>query len=492
MLRTIVAVVLLGWLSFITPCVMAHDSAHHQRPPWQAATDWPDRIITTFNDDPTTSFAVTWRTDNSVGRTIAQIVKATPDTRFDILAETLTAKTESVDLEVIETPSGVRHSPENVGLGTVHYHSVSFKNLEPDTLYAWRVQGDRGNWSEWIQTRTAPTAGPISFVYFGDAQNGVRPNWSRVIRMANQTVPNAAFFLHAGDLVQKGDSDYNWAEWFNAGQFIHAQTPVIPVPGNHENIPVERGRERVRVRTTLWKPQFSLPKDKSLPASLQENTYGIRYNKDLHIFVVDSARETFKEQAEWLDKALAQSDAKWKIVSMHHPFFTPKEFDRKDRDARRRVALAPIIEKHDVDLVLTGHIHTYGRFTETLNNTSARAIEGTRTDVKTVYIVSASGAKNTDIWQHDQVLTFIGDGQSDFGKMSLDRVAGNTPMFQVIHIDGDTVRYEARMATGEIYDSFELRKTKRGAKVLIEGSEAFGETRLFSNTGPYLDWYDLR
>ena len=480
---------------FVPAYSFAHEGNAHSLPPWQAATDWPDRIVTTFNGDPATSFAVTWRTDNSVGRTIAQIAKATPETRFDLLAETMRAKTESVDLEVMETPEGVRHSLENVGMGTTHYHSVTFTDLEPNTLYAWRVQGDRGNWSEWIQTRTAKQQGPISFVYFGDSQNGVRPNWSRVIRMANQAVPDAAFFLHAGDLVSKGDSDYNWAEWFEAGRFIHAQTPVIPVPGNHENMAVwpegENGK-RVRVRTPLWAPQFTLPVVKSLEPSLHENAYDVRYNQDLHVFVIDSARPQFADQAAWLDEALSTSDAKWKVVSMHHPYFAPAEFDRRKDDALRRKAFRPIIEKHHVDLVLTGHIHTYARFSEQQEPHAARATRGTRDDVKTVYVISASGAKNTDIFDQQTVSETVGDGAPDFRNVSLDRVAGNTPMFQVFRINGDSLRYEARTAIDSVYDRFTLTKNADGKKRLSEGAEAYGETRLFSNTGPYREWYDLR
>ena len=65
-------------------------------------------------------------------------------------------------------------------------------------------------------------------------------------------------------------------------------------------------------------------------------------------------------------------------------------------------------------------------------------------------------------------------------------------MFQVIDIDGDTLRYEARLATGEVYDAFTLEHLETGGKRLIEGDPAYGETRLFSNTGPYRDWWDLR
>ena len=46
--------------------------------------------------------------------------------------------------------------------------------------------------------------------------------------------PNANFFIHAGDLVDKAHSESEWNEWFTAGSFIHSEIPAIVVPGNHE------------------------------------------------------------------------------------------------------------------------------------------------------------------------------------------------------------------------------------------------------------------
>lgn len=487
------ALSLNGWGS-----LLAHDGHQSSHlPPWQAATTWPDRIINTFADDPATSIAVTWRTSPVVGRTIAQIALATPDTRFDLDPYTERAKTEQIDFDHMVTEHGIVPDKENIGVGKVHYHSVVFKGLKPDTLYAWRVQGDRGNWSEWFQSRTAPaTRAPVSFVYFGDSQNGVRSHWSRVIRAANQVAPNANFFLHAGDLVAKGHSDHNWAEWFAAGSFIHARTPSIPVPGNHENVsvPGKNGKGNKRVRTPLWRAQFTLPEDEDLPKSYRESIYDVRYTPDLHIFVVDSARKQFGVQAKWLDEKLAASDAKWKVVTMHHPYFAPAEFDRKGWDAARREAFTPVIARHDVDLVLTGHIHTYKRSTRhvELNDRAVRTIAGDPYKVKTVFVISASGAKNTDVWTADFVNKKVGDTATDLGSLAIDRVAGNTPMFQVIRINDGRLAYSAHMATGEVYDAFEIDKSEDGTKVLTNGSAAYGDVRLFENTGRYREWWDLR
>ena len=69
-------------------------------------------------------------------------------------------------------------------------------------------------------------------MYFGDAQNELKSQWSRVVRQAYRDAPKASFLLHAGDLVNTADSDADWGEWFYASGFIHRMVPCI-APSNY-------------------------------------------------------------------------------------------------------------------------------------------------------------------------------------------------------------------------------------------------------------------
>jgi Purple acid Phosphatase, N-terminal domain/Calcineurin-like phosphoesterase len=107
--------------------------------------------------------------------------------------------------------------------------------LEPETLYAYRVGSDGGLWSEWFQFRTAskePKA--FSFLYVGDAQHQIRDYFSRELRQAALDAPDARFIVHAGDLVTTGFSDMQWGEWHGAGGWLNAMIPSVPTVGNHE------------------------------------------------------------------------------------------------------------------------------------------------------------------------------------------------------------------------------------------------------------------
>lgn len=443
-------------------------------PPWQQASSWPDRIIQNLSAAPANEIAITWRTDSNVASTIAQIAPATADARFDAVATTVVARTEPVYLNTAMVDGVAMAAPDNFGLGVVHYHSLVFDGLQPDKLYAYRVQGADGAWSEWIQTRTAPATGPVKFAYFGDAQNGILSHWSRVVRSALTKAPDARFFLHAGDLVNRAARDFEWAEWFKAGSFVHSSIPAVVVVGNHEvqSYGLE-GQRSERVLSHLWRPQFTLPEDATLPASLQETVYDIRYNQDIHLFVLNSLSRETEAQASWLDRKLANSDARWKFVTFHYPIFS----SAGDRDSTdRRDLLLPILQKHSVDLVLQGHDHTYAR--GAIGQSPERLALGRDAQVDVMFVNSVSGAKmyelKPDGW----------DSYADYG-VTLQKAAENTQFYQIITVDGARLTYEAYTADDQLYDYFEMVKGGTGAKSVSAGTRQTLAPRRFSNTADY-------
>ena len=177
---TIVRVVVALALAFYAVAAQAHDD-HPEKvldKELYRPTRMPDRIVLTFLTDAAHSQAVTWRTDASVSRGLAQIARAEPDASFVVHAKELHATTTLLKAE----------------LGDAHYHSANFTSLTPATKYVYRV-GDGVNWSEWFQFQTASDKpDPFSFVYFGDAQNDIRSLWSRVIREAHSVRPRHAFY----------------------------------------------------------------------------------------------------------------------------------------------------------------------------------------------------------------------------------------------------------------------------------------------------------
>ena len=406
-----------------------HDGLHH----WEIPSKDPDRIILTFNGDPATKRAVTWRTDSSVKKAKAQIAVATVNSDFVKEATTYFATTEEFDLGIYKSNKSL----------IVNYHSVVFENLNSNTLYAYRVGNDE-NWSEWIQFKTAnDTYSPTQFVYFGDAQNDILNHWSRVIRMAYQTAPDASFVIHAGDLVDTAHKDYEWAQWFKAGGFIHSQWTAIPVVGNHEFQRFDGYEGSLPRRLSIqWRPQFTLPVEDNLDSRLHETVYTVEY-QDILILVLNSTGH-LEKQTEYIKQKLSNTDAKWKIVTNHHSVFSPAE--GRDFKYARKV-WKPLFEKYGVDLVLNGHDHTYARGHVPVKSQNIDQSGS----FKTLYVTSVSGPKQYKV-DKEQIKNYGADGYKS------DKIGEQTQFFQVISVENDKLIYSAYTTLGDLYDKAIITK----------------------------------
>jgi 3',5'-cyclic AMP phosphodiesterase CpdA len=143
------------------------------------------------------------------------------------------------------------------------------------------------------------------------------------------------------------------------------------------------------------------------------------------------------------------------VVTLHYPLFSTA--DGRDHE-KLRERLKPLLDKHHVDLVLQGHDHSYGR--GRVGNVPTGTTYNDRSS-GTMYVVSVSGPKMY--------------GLSDNPWM--ERRAANTQLFQVIHIEGDVLSYEAFTATGTLYDAFDLQKSAGKLNTLINKIPPVDERR---------------
>ncbi len=392
----------------------------------------PDRIVLTFAGDPATSVAVSWRTSVDVRRARGEIVPVPAGPGFEPDAVGVKANSQALLSD----------------LGSAHYHTVRFRDLIPNTKYAYRV-GDGTNWSEWFHYTTASDRPePFSFIYFGDAQTSLKSQWSRVVREAWRDAPQARFMIHAGDLIDRAESDAQWGEWHGAGGWLNGMVPSIAVPGNHEQVADQGGTRLSR----HWRPQFEFPRNG--PFGLDETCYTLVY-QGVRIIALDTNRQ-IAEQAAWMDKVLSANTSPWVVCTFHHPIFSTNI--ARD-NVKQRMLWKPIFDKYRVDLVLQGHDHTYARTNFETPLANWRKVEnllvGTNEidrDAGTVYVISVSGPKMYAM----QKQSF------------LKRQIANTQLYQIVRVDGSRLRYEARKATGELHDAFTLVKQPGRVNTIIE------------------------
>ncbi len=392
----------------------------------------PDRIILTIKGDPSASMAVTWRTDTTVSETVAHISQNLPTIFLADSSSVVTGTFEDVEGDGI----------------VARYHSVNFTSLDPGKTYAYRV-GSGTDASEWFKFTTASASrDPYTFLYFGDSQMGSNSLYSRVIRQAYRSVPDARLMLFPGDLVDGGTGsllqDNEWGAWHEAAGFINAEIPVMPTPGNHEYYnPGDRNRRELN---RYWRPGFTLPENG--PAGLEETAYSIDY-QGVRFIIVNSDEMMRNEefavrQTQWVDELLQNNPCKWTVMAFHHPLFSTSA--RRDNKVVRE-SLKPLIDKYGVDLVLNGHDHTYARGSVMPDGEEKK---GKRTG--TVYVVSVSGSKQ---YQQDAAPWW------DLGLTY-------TQTWQAITVDGNELEYRAYDASGAIVDQFTLKKKNNGNRLITE------------------------
>lgn len=390
----------------------------------------PDRIVLTFNGDPAISVAVTWRTDTTINESVAQISQNIPTVH---LADSSVSVTGTYD--------------EVAGDGVVaRFHSLTFTGLSPETTYAYRL-GSGASVTEWFTFTTASaTPKPFTFLYFGDSQMGNNSLYSRIIRQAYRSVPDAVLMVHAGDLVDGGSGstllDDEWGEWHEAAGFITAGLPVLATPGNHEYYnPADRSKRELN---KYWRAGFAFPVNG--PEGLEETAYSIDYQGVRFISVNSDEmlrnEEFARKQADWVEELLKDNPCKWTVMTFHHPVYSTSA--RRNHKVVREL-LKPLIDKYGVDLVLTGHDHTYARGMIMPDGEEKRGKKS-----GAVYIVSVSGAKQ---YQQDAAQWW------DVGLTF-------TQTWQAITIDGNELAYKAFNASGALVDQFTLKKKSNGNKLM--------------------------
>ncbi|AXF57907.1 hypothetical protein DT065_07545 [Salicibibacter kimchii] len=422
----------------ITVAVADQQATEYPDEEIHAPTPMPDRIFLGWEDDTATTQSVSWRTDDSVTSPKAQIAEAEAGPNFPSNASTIKAEIS----EEVE----VNHDYTN------QIHSVNFEDLEPNTTYLYRV-GDGVNWSEWLEFTTASDEDDsFSFLYMGDAQNDIHEHWSRVIRSAYSDLSDASFILHAGDMIDQGDADEQWAGWFEGAGWIYGMVPSIATIGNHE---YSRITDTPSQLAENWETQFHYPDNG--PEGLEEQV-GYWDHQDMRIISLNSntGHADIDQQAEWLDDVLEDNPNQWTVVTFHHPIFSSG--DGRDNEELRD-ALLPVIEEHSVDLVLQGHDHTYAR--GHLSNEEDGEREYT---TGTMFANSVAGPKmyNWSDANWEENGAYVRSGAED------------TQMYQNIHVDGDELKYESYTALGELHDEFTMTKLPDGQKQVTEG-EGFEE-----------------
>lgn len=309
------------------------------------------------------------------------------------------------------------------------YHDVKLTSLETGAPYFYQVvsRDETGNEIEsdvyTLGTAVAPETA-FGFVVFCDTQS----NPDVVRRLAEYAyAQRPAFTLLGGDLVSDGREKDHWTgHFFPNMEPLNTRVPLVPILGNHER------------NARYFYDYFTLPE----PEYHYQFDYG-----NLSVFLLDS-QKSFKESSdlyEWLETRLRRNKATWKIVMMHKPPYSSDENDYGDTYKTRSVMgdlnsrrLVPLYEKYGVDIVWSGHIHTYERTWPLKGGKAVRPKKGV------VYMITGGG----------------GGGLENAApvRTPLSAKVYSGHHYCYVLVNGETLRIESYDLDNRLFDWLELEK----------------------------------
>jgi len=365
----------------------------------------PDPVYLTWSADPRTTQNIQWRTNDAVADGVVRFRE----------------KGTSAFQEAAATPDQM----EDRMLANDRYcqfYTAVLENLKPATTYEYQAGSPSvGAWSALAEFSTAPDeAAPFSFFHCSDTHSN--EEWGALLAETFARHPDTDFCVISGDLVGTGMEREDWDMTLEYGEPMFHTRPIMPAVGNHD--------AQLGLGAGMYLDIFGLPEN-GPKENLPETAYTFRYS-NAEFFVLDVMSDT-KPQGIWLEEQLKKSDAHWKIAIFHFPFYA-----RDKSYPGLHEEWGTLFDEYHVDLVLTGHIHTYMR---TQPMRAGEPVESTKDG--TVYLTSVS---------------IPGRPTRGDKPAFAAAIAGGGLLCNVISVDGDRLTFRAETIGGEVKDEFVIEK----------------------------------
>ncbi|WP_207659213.1 phosphodiester glycosidase family protein [Anaerobacterium chartisolvens] len=234
--------------------------------------------------------------------------------------------------------------------GIVRLNSAVAKGLTAGAVYSFRV-GDGVSWSDVREFSTAQDGADTNFFVLGDTQTSDTANLLSVLDALENTGINYDFSMHVGDIIDDA-SRFNQLDAVSGALESYAgssDADLIAVLGNHEYMGDEDGFiARTYYNTPLNGPAENL-------GACYSTEYGNVYAAVIS-FTTD--RDLLEAQLEWLRADIAKTDKKWKMLVTHQPVYYSNP---EGGNGLFKEVLPAVMDELGIDLVFSGHDHSYGR-----------------------------------------------------------------------------------------------------------------------------------
>ena len=251
-------------------------------------------------------------------------------------------------------------------------YEASITGLQPATKYYYGIYYGRrrvagGDESYWFCTSPVEgSAVPFRIWTMGDSGTGgeMQAKVHQAMRdKLKRDGKGLDLYLHAGDMAYNSGTDGEFQRHFFEPYDVTLRNTVCwPTMGNHEGL-----SSLGPGGTGPYYDAYVLPTRGEIGgvASGTETYYSFNY-ANAHFVCLNSYdidRRPDAAMARWLRADLESASADWLIAFWHHPPYSKgsHDSDTEIELIQMRENIMPILEAGGVDVVITGHSHTYER-----------------------------------------------------------------------------------------------------------------------------------
>ena len=405
-----------------------------------------------------------WYTGTKIESGEVQLLEATPGMTVEE-AETAFESGEGVITTGADTAT-VNKAKLKLNLVLVTTYDIEEANrhtaevsIEEEKNYYYRVgttYGDTACYSEPVLLGETSPADDDSFTFINvaDSQGATESDYNKyltVLGQAEETFEDAEFITHLGDFVDDGNNESYW-DWVLNNEEMQS-LPVVPVAGNHE----ARATDERLLNAIAAHYNVDIPEQDTSQGIYYSFTYENATFIVLNTNDINDSDQISEAQMTWARSVAQNAQTTWKILLTHKaPYSKGPHYNDSDV-IQIRQQLDQLTADCDIDLVLSGHDHTYLRTPWLLNGQAQQtdytdlSVDGItyRTAINpegTVFVIpSTSGVKYYEFNETADVPA---------------EVAGQPYMsvYEGITVEGDTLYYRAYTEDGSLYDSFAIQK----------------------------------
>lgn len=237
-----------------------------------------------------------------------------------------------------------------------YINRASVTGLKSGSDYIYQV-GEGENMSPAYAYTVPSSSDSFRFTAVGDAQLGKpveeldrqKSIWHKVLNKIKYHFPDSSFLVSLGDQVNNFDDMEQYGAFLNQGALY--SMPLVPVKGNHD------------VGGPQYSEHFTLPNLSSFGTCDDEEDGDYWFARGNALFMVLDVMDTAKwgEHKDFIASAVeANPDAKWRIIFSHYSPYNGYE-DYMEMAQELRPYFLEFADAYDIDLVMSGHDHSYTR-----------------------------------------------------------------------------------------------------------------------------------